>query len=353
MGDYIIMRIQKINAYFKAWETKDCSELADIMTAKGFGVRTFLKKTFFKLDTLTEEIKTSNIIKYEIKHIENDNEVYHIKAIASTKKTDYDLELKITFVHDLISRVYEANETSDFKRIKCIVTYDGSTYGGYQKQPNQDTIQGTIENALHEITGDDITIHSSGRTDKGVHAYNQVFHFDTKSKINPETFYQLLNKYLPDSIQLKSSELVQNTFHSRYDVKTKEYVYKINVKEYRLIFRNYEWYPGEFDLDIFTKELEKIIGTHDFTAFTKTNDLISSERTIYEASALVVGDRVKVYIKGNGFLRYMIRNIIAALINISSGKADYTIDSLLESKDNSILKDIAPASGLFLNNVEY
>ena len=106
-------------------------------------------------------------------------------------------------------------------------------------------------------------------------------------------------------------------------------------------------------MDIFTKELEKIIGTHDFTAFTKTNDLISSERTIYEARALVVGDRVKVYIKGNGFLRYMIRNIIAALINISSGKADYTIDSLLESKDNSILKDIAPASGLFLNNVEY
>ena len=106
------------------------------------------------------------------------------------------------------------------------------------------------------------------------------------------------------------------------------------------------WFQGECKPD--WGKLKK-----DFTAFTKTNDLISSERTIYEASALVVGDRVKVYIKGNGFLRYMIRNIIAALINISSGKADYTIDSLLESKDNSILKDIAPASGLFLNNVEY
>jgi tRNA pseudouridine38-40 synthase len=260
--------------------------------------------------------------------------------------------IKFQFENGLIDSVFETSKLVGKKRIKCIVSYDGSTFDGYQKQPSKNTVQDHIEKAIFKATNEKITIHSSGRTDKGVHANNQVFHFDTSSKISPDNFYQVINSNLVDSIYVKSSKEVHETFHSRYDIVTKEYYYVINKKEYDVIKRNYEWYPGEFDSSIFKSEIMLLEGTHDFTSFTKTNDT-SNIRTIYDIKFVENNHYLYIYIKGNGFLRYMIRNIVASAMTIAKNKTVYSMRQLLHKKDNSIIKDIAPSGGLYMHEVIY
>ena len=129
-------------------------------------------------------------------------------------------------------------------------------------------------------------------------------------------------------------------------------MYHINLKEYDLIKRNQEWYPGDFDLNRFKNELKTLIGTHDFNSFTKTTDL-NTVRTILDISFAQEGHVLLVYIKGNGFLRYMVRNIIAYAMNISKNKTKLSLLDIIKKKDNSIMNDIAPAGGLYMNEVKY
>lgn len=260
--------------------------------------------------------------------------------------------MKIEVKDSLIFKVYEVKKLVDKKRIKCVIQYDGSMFYGYQKQPRQTTIQTTIEAAIKSVLDEDVIIHSSGRTDKGVHAYNQVIHFDTASSIPGHNIYKLLNKVLPDAINIKSSIEVHETFHSRYDILSKEYVYIINKKEYDVTRRNYEWFVPNLDTDVLKKELSLLIGTHDFASFTKTTDK-DTVRTIYEIRVEEDETHIKVFIKGNGFLRYMVRNIIAYSVNVVTGKTDFTLLDILAKKDNSVIKDIAPAGGLYMNEVKY
>ena len=189
---------------------------------------------------------------------------------------------KFVFKDNLIIRAYETIEKVGYSRLMCTVTYDGSIYSGFQRQPGLLTVQGEIEKGLKFLTKEDITIYSSGRTDKGVHAINQTFHFDTLSKIDPINFSRVLGNFLPDSIYLKSSKLVHDTFHTRYDAYSKEYVYKINTAEYDPIQRNYEWNVKGINIELLKKELNSIIGTHDFTSFTKTKEDKLMVRTIYD-----------------------------------------------------------------------
>lgn len=344
--------IENINKYLTAWETKSSNLIFETLHPKKFAIRTYETKRILTKDGLMNEILNSKIVKYDILSISDKGEKYFVKLLLKTTTDELNVEIRFSFKDNLITRIFEVVE-DDKVRIMCKLSYDGSRYFGFQKQNNAITIQGTIEKAIKDITNEEISIHASGRTDKGVHALNQVFHFDTASNIEPSRFYQLLNKFLPESIRVLSSEKVYKTFHSRYDVKTKEYKYIISLNEVNVIENYYEWYPGKFDLMRFKKELSDIVGTHDFSSFTKTNSSTSFIRTIYSAKIEEKNDKVTVYIKGSGFLRYMVRNIIAALIVISNNKESFTIKSLIEAQDNSLLRDIAPSNGLYLNNVEY
>jgi tRNA pseudouridine38-40 synthase len=225
-------------------------------------------------------------------------------------------------------------------------------FNGYQKQPTKNTVQDEIELAIYKATKSKCIIHSSGRTDSGVHAYNQVFHFDIDSKIPDDKFKDVLNSFLPDGIYIKDSIQVHETFHSRYDIEYKEYVYKINKKEYDVIMRNYEWYPGIVDYTVFKNELKSIIGTHDFTSLTKTNEK-SNVRTIFDISFVENDHYIYTYIRGNGFLRYMVRNIIASAIIVAQNKTSLDLLGIINKKDNNILKDIAPSGGLYMNKVKH
>jgi len=339
--------INIVKQFYQAYETNNIEELEKLIHSNLYGARLYTEALAFTYDEFIILFTNKKQEPVEILSLTESNDSIKCQINIGGNIVD----AKITIKDNKIYKIYE-QLTTNLKRIKCVVSYDGSLYSGYQKQPNASSVQETIETAIKESLKINISIHSSGRTDKGVHAINQVFHFDIDTKIDPSKIKMILNSYLPDSIYIKSSVLADNTYHSRYEVKSKEYMYKINLKEYNPIQRNYEWYQENININKLNKELKIIIGEHDFTSFTKTNTK-SNIRTIYNAYTVQEKDYLYIHIEGSGFLRYMVRNIVGALIAISQSKSQLSLTDIINKKDVNILKDKAPANGLYLYNVNY
>lgn len=239
--------------------------------------------------------------------------------------------------------------------------YDGSKYKGYQKQPKQKTVQGEIEKALKTINGNKrVDIHASGRTDAGVHAYNQKAHFDLEMKhITPEKLKDGLNSLLPDDIYVRRLEIVEDDFHARYNVKAKEYVYKINMDEYDPIERNYVYqYNKKLDVVEIERALKYLEGTHDFKSFTKSDDEKEDyTRTIVQTNLirdLKNVNKISLSFLGTGFLRYQVRNMVGTLIEIGEGKRkSEDIIDILNEKDRKKAGKTAAPEGLYLKDVLY
>ena len=235
-------------------------------------------------------------------------------------------------------------------------SYDGTNYNGYQKQPNKNTIQDEIELALEKINNKKITIHASGRTDAKVHALNQKAHFDLEKEIDENKLKKAINSLTSDSIYIKEIEKVKDDFHARFDVVEKEYIYKINMGEFIPTDRNYIYqYNKKLDIQEMKKSFKYLIGTHNFKSFTKTN--IEKEdyiRTIYDIDLIENEDIIVLTFKGNGFLRYMIRNIVGTLIEIGENKRKSSeIKHIIESKDRTLAGKTASPVGLYLKDVKY
>ena len=342
--------IEQIRDYYSAWISNDIVLLETVMFRNIFGVRTYREEKLYTKQELLENFESNTIESVVIEDFKEVDDYVRCRLVIN----DTEVSAKFTFKEERIYKVYEEKTTNN-RRIKCVVAYDGSSYSGYQKQLNASSIQGTIETAIKKTFNQDklVSIHSSGRTDKGVHAVNQVFHFDINSKMKTHAISQVLNRYLPDSIYIKSAEEVEQTFHSRYDLKVKEYMYKINYREFDPIQINYEWFIKDFDLEVFKRELKSVVGTHDFTTFTKNIPNHINIRTIFDVSIKTDDYFTYIYIKGNGFLRYMVRNIIGAIYLISTGKLDYSVQELIELKDVTLINEKAPASGLYLYDVKF
>ncbi|NCC71700.1 tRNA pseudouridine(38-40) synthase TruA, partial [bacterium] len=194
-------------------------------------------------------------------------------------------------------------------------SYDGSDFQGYQKQPNKKTVQGNIEEVLSKRFGEEINIYSSGRTDKGVHAINQYAHFDVKEN-DIRKLKQYLNTYLSDSIYIKEIKKVEEDFHSRHSSKRKTYIYLINTNEYEVTKRKYELqYCKPINLAFLKETSLYFLGEHNFENFTSVEDKRENYvRTIYNISIKETSGIISIKIEGKGFLRYMVRNIVGALI---------------------------------------
>ena len=240
-------------------------------------------------------------------------------------------------------------------------SYDGSKYKGYQKQPKQKTIQGELEKALKKINSNNsVDVVASGRTDAGVHAYNQKAHFDLEMEnITPEKLMDGLNSLLPDDIYIKSMEIVPDDFHARYNAKAKEYIYKINMDNYDPIERNYVYqYNKKLDVVEIERALKYLEGTHDFKSFTKADDEKEDyTRTIVQTNLirdLKNVNKITVSFLGTGFLRYQVRNMIGTLIEIGEGKrkSEEIID-ILNQKDRTKAGKTAAPEGLYLKDVLY
>lgn len=236
-------------------------------------------------------------------------------------------------------------------------SYDGTNYEGYQIQGNKKTIQKTIQDKLTMINSNNqVNISASGRTDKGVHALNQMAHFLLDKEINTNTLKNSLNKLLPDDIYIKDITQVDNDFHARFNVIKKEYEYKINLGEYNPIEKNYIYqYNKSLDIDAMRDAAIYIEGTHDFSAFTKIDEEKEDYvRTIYEINFSLEKNILTINFIGNGFLRYMVRNIVGTLVNVGEHKImPHNINEILKEKQRKNAGIKAPACGLYLKSVLY
>ena len=233
-------------------------------------------------------------------------------------------------------------------------SYDGTIFYGYQRQPNLRTIEGELESALKFISGGiDILIHSSGRTDRKVHALNQTAHFDFDKDISLYKLKSAINTYTGSDIYVKDIKKVDNDFHARYMVKRKKYSYKINVGEYNPIERNYIYqYNKPLDLNVMRNEIKDLIGTHDFSSFANMEEKRESYvRTIYDAYIVENSNIIAITFIGNGFLKYQVRNMVGCLIETSTKKI--CIKEILEKKKRTSFGKIAPPEGLYLEDIEY
>ena len=230
-------------------------------------------------------------------------------------------------------------------------------FSGWQKQPNKLNIQGEIERAIGEITGEEIELIASGRTDRGVHSLGQTANFKTNSNIPIEKLPIAINSKLKKSIVIKDAKEVDERFHSRYSVKSKKYRYTINNSEYgSAIYRNMEYH---FNIKLDVKKMKEAAkyfeGEHDFKAFKASGTSSkSSVRTIYKAEVLKDGDRIYIELTGNGFLYNMVRIIAGTLVDVGIGKIQpKDIIKIIESKDRTKAGKTLPANGLCLMEVLY
>jgi tRNA pseudouridine38-40 synthase len=243
-------------------------------------------------------------------------------------------------------------------RIKCLVSYDGSGFSGYQVQPNKRTIQGEIEKVLSKIhKGSFVRIIGSGRTDSGVHANGQVFHFDSPLNISEIKWPTVLNSLLSSDISILSAEEVDVDFHARFSVKKKEYRYKINLQTVRNPFTRHQafHYPYPLNLEEMKKAAHALIGEHDFTSFCSSKtDVEDKIRTIYSISFHFDEENLIISYEGNGFLYNMVRIITGTLLEVGREKiTPENVAGILHAKDRTKAGKTAPPEGLYLWKVTY
>ena len=243
------------------------------------------------------------------------------------------------------------------RNIKLTIEYDGKDFDGWQKQPNKLNIQGEIERAIKEITGEEINLIASGRTDAGVHALGQIANFKTESNIPIEKIPIALNSKLKKSIRVIEAEEVEERFHSRYTCKRKTYRYIINNSPNgTAIYRNLEYhFPIALNVKKMNEAIKYFIGEHDFKGFKSSGTSSkSSVRTIYDAIVYKENNRIIIELTGNGFLYNMVRIIAGTLIEVGLGKIKpKEIPEIISSKDRTMAGKTLPPNGLYLVKVEY
>ncbi len=243
------------------------------------------------------------------------------------------------------------------KNIKLVIEYDGAHYGGWQKQNNNKTIQGVLEEAISKATSEEIEVIGSSRTDAGVHAKGMVANFKTNSSIPAERFREAINRNLPDDIAILSSEEVTGEFHSRYSSKGKTYSYTIiNRYEKVAIGKDYCCLVKEpLNVENMKEACKYFIGKHDFSAFkTNGSSVKTSVRTVSELYIEKNQENIKIYISADGFLYNMVRIIVGTLVEVGKGKIKVEdIPKIIKSLDRTKAGPCIKANGLVLEKVFY
>ncbi|PLS15573.1 tRNA pseudouridine(38-40) synthase TruA [Bacillus sp. M6-12] len=244
------------------------------------------------------------------------------------------------------------------QKYKCTIAYDGSLFSGYQVQPDKRTVQSEIEKALSKMhKGTEVKITASGRTDAGVHAKGQVFHFQSPLAIPISNWEKGLNAMLPDDISVLAIKKAAPDFHARFDAVGKEYRYILSRAERRDPFsRNFTYhYPFALNYDAVREAAQFFIGTHDFTSFCSAKtEVVDKVRTIHEIDFYEQDDMLIFRFVGNGFLYNMVRILMGTLLEAGSGKKlPGEMLDILDKKDRGAAGKTAPGHGLYLWKVHY
>ena len=250
-----------------------------------------------------------------------------------------------------------------WRNIKLTIAFDGTNYAGWQRQPDQPTIQGALEGKIAVMTREEVVLHGAGRTDAGVHALGMTASFRTAAQIPCTGFRAGLNSLLDDDIRILAVEEVEPAFHARRSATGKRYFYQIDIAALMLPTRRLYSAHVKTPLDVGSMEkcLPFILGRHDFSSFEAAGSRDpampgrGAVREIYSASFQRTDEtRLRFIIHGDGFLRHMVRNIIGTLLEI--GRARLTVSDfgdIVAARDRSAAGPTAPARGLFLSEVFY
>lgn len=245
------------------------------------------------------------------------------------------------------------------RNIKLTIEYDGKNFAGWQTQPNKESIQGEIEKAISEITGENIEIIGSGRTDAGVHAFGQVANFHTNSNIEIDKFPYAINSKLKKSIVIKKAEEVHDRFHARYNCVEKTYMYIINNNEFPSALDRYKEFhmPFKLNYEDMKEALSFFLGAHDFKGFMSSggNKKKTTVRTLTRCEIDFCDDgRIKIELTGDGFLYNMVRIICGTVVDVGLGKiAVKDIPEIIKSGDRTRAGKTLPPHGLYLKEVKY
>lgn len=244
---------------------------------------------------------------------------------------------------------------------KIVLTYDGTAYSGWQIQPNAPSIQQHVQEALGVLNGGkDVAVIGSGRTDAGVHALNQVAHFQLDHYFDNNRLLLALNGLLPRDIRIKHVDTASLTFHSQYDAVGKEYHYHLYLKRVMDPFRRlYAWHLlRKIDPVLLAEGAKLFVGTHDFTSFANEAHAGSAAkdavRTIFRLDVCPTEGGMRLEFEGDGFLYKMVRNIVGTLVDIASHRLSLEeVRGIFQGKDRRLAGCAAPPHGLFLVRVDY
>lgn len=244
------------------------------------------------------------------------------------------------------------------RTILLTVEYDGTGYAGWQVQPNGLTVQEVVEEGLAKLIGQTVRIHSSGRTDAGVHARGMVAHFQTESTLPLRAFREGLNRFLPPDVVIRSVEEKAADFHARFAARGKWYRYSLYLNPVRspLTARTAWHLRGPLDLDAMRQAAAHLVGEHDFRAFRSST--CASRTTVREIFSIDISahdDLLFIDVRGSGFLKNMVRMLVGTLVEIGLGKRpiDDMRKLLTEHEEGLLSGQTAPAHGLCLMEVWY
>lgn len=241
---------------------------------------------------------------------------------------------------------------------KLIIEYDGGNYHGWQRQPDCRTIQAEIETAIRTLTGRNVRLIGSGRTDTGVHARGQTANFSCDTRLSPTQLQNGLNALLPADIVIHACEPAAEQFHARYDAISKIYRYRILNRQVPPALERHEqwWIRSPLDAVAMQAAAQYLVGRHDFKSFEAAGSPRSS--TVRHVMAAVVlcpsPDRIVLEIEADGFLRCMVRNVVGTLVEVGRGKIEPAeIKRIIAARDRSRAAVTAPPQGLCLLRVIY
>ena len=244
------------------------------------------------------------------------------------------------------------------QRYKVTISYDGTNYAGYQFQPGHTTVQSVVELALKNLTGSDIRIHGSGRTDQGVHARGQVIHFDLQNPFEPFKLRIAMNAHLPEDVRVESARKARADFDAQRSATEKEYRYFIwngPVKTPDIRFhKTHIWKP--LDVKAMRLAAKRLEGRHDFAAFSANprREIGGTVRTLKRLQVKKSGADIVIVAKGDGFLYKMVRSLAGFLIRVGAGEIEPgEAAGILASKTRTQNVPTAPPQGLFLWRVRY
>lgn len=258
------------------------------------------------------------------------------------------------------------------RNLRITIAYDGTDFSGWQVQPERTTVQGTLASAIGRLSGENVLPQASGRTDAGVHALGQVVSFVTASPIPEENWMRALNDLLPASIRVLDVVAAPPEFHARKSARAKTYRYRILRSDVCPPFlARYVWhYPYLLNEKEMIEAAGLVVGEHDFTSFAAVdpermgrimeddNQLadnpITNVRTIFSSTWMRDGEEFVYNVRGNGFLHHMVRNLVGTFLLLGKGTLrQEDLRRIIEARIRASAGPTAPASGLFLANVEY